>query len=122
MGYSEDSFDAADFDITPYLNPDGKDNLLAVKVYRWCDGSYFENQDFLRLAGIFRDVYLYSTTGVRISDYTVVTDLDDDFVDATLKLDVEIDNTTINDIGSREIYIDVKLFDCLLYTSPSPRD
>lgn len=122
VGYSEDSFDAADFDITPYLNPDGKDNLLAVKVYRWCDGSYFENQDFLRLAGIFRDVYLYSTTGVRISDYTVVTDLDDDFVDATLKLDVEIDNTTINDIGSREIYIDVKLFDAdgnqLFYDRP----
>lgn len=122
VGYSEDSFDAADFDITPYLNKDGKDNLLAVKVYRWCDGSYFENQDFLRLAGIFRDVYLYSTTGVRISDYTVVTDLDDDFVDAELRLDVKLDNTTVNEIGKNKLYIDVKLFDSdknqLLYDKP----
>ncbi len=122
VGYSEDTFDAADFDITPYLNADGKDNLLAVKVYRWCDGSYYENQDFLRLAGIFRDVYLYSTTPVRMSDYTVVTDLDDDFVDAELRLDVEIENTTINDIGNRRLYVDVKLYDAdknqLFYDKP----
>lgn len=109
VGYSEDSFDAADFDITPYLNADGKGNLLAVKVYRWCDGSYYENQDFLRLAGIFRDVYLYSTPGVRISDYTVVTDLDDSYKNAELKLDVEVSNTTVSEASGYAI--DVKLFD-----------
>ncbi len=109
VGYAEDSFDAHDFDITPYLNKDGKDNLLAVKVYRWCDGSYFEDQDFLRLAGIFRDVYLYSTTGVRMSDYFVVTDLDDDYKDATLKLDVEVTNTTAEKASG--LKLDVKLFD-----------
>lgn len=122
VGYSEDTFDAADFDITPYLNEDGQDNILAVKVYRWCDGSYYEDQDFLRLAGIFRDVYLYSTTGVRMSDYTVVTDLDDDYEDATLKIDVEIDNTTLNEVANRELSIDVKLFDAdgnqLFYNKP----
>ena len=110
VGYSEDTFDAADFDITPYLNPDGKDNLLAVEVHRWCDGSYFENQDFLRLAGIFRDVYLYSTTGVRISDYRVITDLDKSYKDADLKLEVEISNTTVSDTAEG-LTVDVKLFD-----------
>lgn len=109
VGYSEDSFDAADYDITPYLNTDGKDNLLAVKVHRWCDGSYFENQDFLRLAGIFRDVYLYSTTGVRISDYTVITDLDSSYKDAELQVSVNVSNTTLSD--SNDLYLDVKLFD-----------
>lgn len=111
VGYSEDSFDAADYDITPYLNTDGRDNLLCVKVYRWCDGSYYENQDFLRLGGIFRDVYLYSTTGVRISDYTVVTDLDNNYKDADLKLSVELENTTADDVSGKELGIDVKLFD-----------
>lgn len=111
VGYSEDSFDAADYDITPYLNADGKGNLLAVRVHRWCDGSYFENQDFLRMAGIFRDVYIYSTTGVRISDYTVVTDLDNSYKDAEVKLSVDISNTTLSDISAGEVYIDVKLYD-----------
>ena len=88
VGYSEDSFDASDFDITAYLNPDGKSNLIAVRVYRWCDGSYFENQDYMRYAGIFRDVYAYSLPGVNIADYTVVTDLDAQYTDATLKIEL----------------------------------
>lgn len=109
VGYAEDTFDAHDFDITPYLNADGKDNLLAVKVYRWCDGSYYEDQDFMRLAGIFRDVYLYSSTGVRISDYYVTTDLDDKYENATLSLDVDITNTTVE--KSAGMGVDVKLYD-----------
>lgn len=109
VGYSEDSFDIHDFDLTPYLNANGKDNLLAVKVYRWCDGSFFENQDFMRLAGIFRDVYLYSTTGVRMSDFKVVTDLDKNYKNATIKLDVEVTNTTA--LTASGLKLDVKLFD-----------
>lgn len=109
VGYSEDTFDAADYDITPYLNKDGKKNLLAVKVHRWCDGSYYENQDFMRLAGIFRDVYLYSTTGVRIKDYTVVTDLDKNFKDAELKISLDVDNTTAASVS--DMNINVRLFD-----------
>ena len=110
VGYSESSFDAADFDITPFLNDDGKDNLLAVQVYRWCDGSYFENQDFLRLAGIFRDVYVYSTPRVRIADYTVVTDLDDTYTNATLKIDVKLQSPDA-ELPSDGCSVNLKLFD-----------
>lgn len=56
VGYSEDSYTAHDFNITPYLHTDGTPNTLAVKVFRWSDGSFLENQDFIRLSGIFRDV------------------------------------------------------------------
>jgi len=111
VGYSEDSFDASDFDITAYLNPDGKDNLIAVKVYRWCDGSYFENQDYMRLAGIFRDVYAYSLPGVNLADYTVVTDLDAKFTDATLKINAEIFNSSTTAAEAGFYSLDVRLVD-----------
>lgn len=111
VGYSEDSFDASDFDITAYLNPDGKDNLIAVRVYRWCDGSYFENQDYMRLAGIFRDVYAYSLPGVNLADYTVITDLDDTFTDATLKINAEIFNSTITAAEAGFYSLDIRLVD-----------
>ena len=109
VGYTEDSFDAHDFDITPFLNKDGKDNLLAVRVHRWCDGSWLEDQDFLRLGGIFRDVALYATPAVHVRDYKVETDLDDTFTDANLKLRLNVSNMsseTVNSFG-----VDVKLFD-----------
>ena len=111
VGYSEDSYDASEFDLTPYLNKDGSENLLAVMVIRWCDGSYFENQDFIRLAGIFRDVYLYSTPAVQVFDYTVTTDLDKTYTDATLKLDVELLNKTTATLSAGKYSLDVKLFD-----------
>ena len=111
VGYAEDSFDAADFDITPYLNADGKNNLLAVKVYRWSDGSFFENQDFLRLGGIFRDVYVYSTASIRMADYTIVTDLDKNYKNSDLNVSVKLENTTTADIPEGELSVDVKLFD-----------
>ena len=111
VGYSEDSFDASEFDITEYLNKDGKDNLIAVKVYRWSDGSYFENQDYLRLAGIFRDVYVYSVSGVNISDYTVVTELDSSYKNAVLKISADIYNTTAEDYDSGFFNLDVRLID-----------
>ena len=110
VGYSEDSYDTSEFDITPYLNRDGSANTLAVMVIRWCDGSYFENQDFLRLAGIFRDVYIYSTPAVQIYDYTVITDLDDKYQNATLDLSVDILNRTAKEIPA-VFSVDVKLFD-----------
>ena len=109
VGYSEDSFDAAEFDITPFLNADGKDNLLAVKVIRWCDGSFIEDQDFLRLAGIFRDVYVYSTPSVYLEDYKVETDLDDSFTDATLKISADLLNSSSK--AAANFALDVKLFD-----------
>lgn len=120
VGYSEDSFDAAEFDITPFLNADGKDNLLAVKVVRWCDGSFIEDQDFLRLAGIFRDVYVYSTPSVYLEDYKVETDLDDTFTDATLRISADLLNSSAR--AASNFALDVKLFDAdgnnILASSP----
>lgn len=110
VGYSEDSYDTSEFDITPYLNRDGSENTLAVMVIRWCDGSYFENQDFLRLAGIFRDVYIYSTPAVQIYDYTVITDLDDKYQNATIDLTVDLLNRTAKEVPA-VFSVDVKLFD-----------
>ena len=109
VGYAEDSFDAKDFDITPFLNEDGKDNVLAVKVIRWCDGSYMEDQDYLRLAGIFREVYLYAAPAVRIRDYKVETDLDENYENADLSLDLYISNES--DEAADSYGVDVKLFD-----------
>jgi beta-galactosidase len=82
VGYSEDSMTAAEFDVTPFLGPGP--NLLAVQVFRWSDGSYLEDQDTWRLSGIYRDVYLYSTPGLRLADFAVRTDLDAAYRDATL--------------------------------------
>lgn len=109
VGYSEDMYDAATFDLTPFLTADGKDNLLAVRVHRWSDGSWLEEQDALRLGGIFRDVYLTATPAVHIRDYKVETDLDDAFTDAELKLSVDVNNQST---GAAENFgVDVKLFD-----------
>lgn len=88
VGYTQGSKTAAEFNITKYLKP-GK-NLLAVEVYRWSDGSYIEDQDFWRLAGIQRDVYLYATPLVHIRDYKVETDLDSEYKDATLKIRADV--------------------------------
>lgn len=109
VGYTENSFDTHDFDITPFLNADGKDNLLAVRVHRWSDGSWLEDQDFLRMAGIFRDVYLYATPAMHIRDYKVETDLDKTYTDATLSLDLQVQNQSTSDLDSYGV--DVKLFD-----------
>ncbi len=70
VGYSEDSKIAAEFDITKFLKP-GK-NLVAMQVMRWCDGSYLEDQDFWRLTGIAREVYLYARPQTHISDIQVI--------------------------------------------------
>ncbi|MEG0135733.1 MAG: glycoside hydrolase family 2 TIM barrel-domain containing protein [Cetobacterium sp.] len=92
VGYSEDSFTGHDFDITKYLKK-GK-NEIAVKVHRWSDGSWLESQDMIKLSGIFRDVFLYSTPKTYIRDYTVVTDLDKDYKDSDLNINVEVGTKT----------------------------
>ncbi len=90
VGYSQGSRLPAEFNITRYLNPG--ENLLAVEVYRWCDGSYLEDQDFWRLSGIFRDVILVSRAPLYIRDFHVQPLLDDQYRDATLKLRVAVKN------------------------------
>jgi len=77
IGYSEDSFTNADFDLTPYLQE--TNNKLAIEVFRWCDASWLEDQDFWRMSGIFRDVFLYTTKDTTINDFQVVTNLNDSF-------------------------------------------
>lgn len=89
-GYSEGSRLPAEFDVTSLLRP-GK-NQVAVEVYRWCDGSYMEDQDFFRLSGIYRNVSLVSRPAVHIRDFQVSTALDKDYKDADLELDVWVRN------------------------------
>ena len=90
VGYSEDSRTPAEFDLTPYLQS-GK-NTLAAEVYRWSDASYLEDQDFWRLSGIFRDVYLYSTPKVHVRDFYIRADLDPYYQDAVLKVTAKVHN------------------------------
>lgn len=84
VGYSEDSKMAAEFDITKYLKPG--ENLIAMQIYRWCDGSYLEDQDFWRLSGIAREVYLYARHPVHIEDLFIVPDLDAAYKDGQLNI------------------------------------
>ena len=92
VGYSEDTFSPHRFDITDYL-VDGE-NTLAVEVHKFCDGTWFEDQDMIYDGGIFRDVFLVSTPNVRISDYTVRTELDDTYTNAELQMKVDVSNIT----------------------------
>ncbi len=90
VGFSEGSRTPAEFDLTPYLKEG--DNLLAVEVYRWSDGSYLEDQDFWRLSGIYRDVYLYSTPRVHLRDFFVKADLVNHYRDGYLSVEGEVRN------------------------------
>ena len=82
VGYSEDSKLEAEFDITPFLK--SGENLLAARVMRWCDGTYLEDQDFWRMSGIARDVYVYARDKKRMEDLFVTPDLTDDCKTGTL--------------------------------------
>lgn len=88
VGYSQGSRSPAEFDLTAFVKP-GK-NLIAVEVYRFCDGSYLEDQDMWRFGGIQRAVWLYSTAPVRIQDFAVRTELDSDCRDATLRIEPKL--------------------------------
>jgi len=90
VGYSQGSRTPAEFNITGYLRQG--QNVLAVEVYRWSDGSYLEDQDFWRLSGIFRDVYLFSTADLHIRDFFIIPQLDDDYRDAVLNVTAEVIN------------------------------
>ena len=89
VGYSEDSKLECEFDLTKYIIP-GKKNLIAFQVFRWCDGSYLEDQDFFRLCGVARDSYLYSRPKKHISDIRISPDLDADYQDGKLFVLVDI--------------------------------
>ena len=88
VGYSQGSRTPAEFNITKYLK-DGE-NCIAVEVYRWCDGSYLEDQDFWRLSGIFRDVYLHTVAPIHIRDFYVRTGLTNNYTDVDFSLDIDV--------------------------------
>ncbi len=86
VGYSEDSKVAPEFDITPYLKPGA--NLIAFQTFRWCDGSYCEDQDFWRLSGVARQSYLYARDKkAQLNDLRITPDLTDNYTNGTLTLD-----------------------------------
>ena len=107
VGYSQGSMTPAEFDVTPYLN-NGK-NVLAVEVYRWSDGSYLECQDFWRLSGIYRDVYLYSTPRVHIQDFFVRAELDSNYNNGILKIHPKI--RIFDGVSIENIKIEAELYD-----------
>lgn len=107
VGYAEDSFTNDEFDITDYVRF-GEENTLAVKVFRWSDGSWIEDQDYFDLSGIFRDVYVYAAPQVRVRDFSVVTDLDENFVNSQLNVEVALRNYTA---AAADASVRVHLFD-----------
>ncbi len=107
VGFSVNSRNAADFDLTKYLKP-GK-NLLAVEVYTYSAGSYIEDQDMWRMSGIFRNVTLWSAPEVHIRDFFVKTDLDAKYQDATLSATAKVRNYSEQPAAARELQME--LFD-----------
>jgi beta-galactosidase len=106
-GYSQGSMEPAEFDITEYLQKG--ENLLAVEVYKWCDGSYLEDQDMWRTGGIHREVFLYSTAGERIFDFTVRTLLDSAYANAQLQIDLDLKSCNGNTMEGWQI--EAQLYD-----------
>ena len=91
VGYSEDAKTNSEFDITEFVHF-GKANLIALQVFKWSDGSYFECQDFWRLSGIERDITLYVQPKTHILDYKVVADLDSTYKNGILDVEVTVEN------------------------------
>lgn len=89
VGYSEDSFTPAEFEITKYLIEG--ENKLAVQVYKWSSGSWLEDQDFWRFSGIFREVYLYTVPKSHIRDMFIKQNIDDSYQTASLEVDMQIE-------------------------------
>ena len=88
VGYSQGSMEPAEFRLTPYLH--GGENSIALKVLKYSDGSYLEDQDMWRFGGIHRSIFLYATPPIRIRDFGVRTLLDDDYNNATIVIHPEL--------------------------------
>ena len=111
VGYSEDSYTAAEFDISKYLNAPGEQNNISVQVYRWSDGSYLEDQDFIRLSGIFRDVFLFcKDKDASIFDFNYTTDLDDNYENAVINTEVTLRRYNTED-EAKKYTVEATLFD-----------
>ncbi|RZL45942.1 MAG: glycoside hydrolase family 2, partial [Pedobacter sp.] len=113
VGYSEDSKLAAEFDITKYVKTG--ENLIALQVYRWSDGSYLECQDMWRISGIERDVYLFSTPKLNIVDFKTIATLDQTYTKGLLSASVKVNNYKIdqrtNHSKADSFYVSLDLVD-----------
>ena len=89
VGYAQDSFLPSEFDITPYVK--SGENTVALQVFRWSDGSYLEDQDGWRFSGIMRDVYVHHAPKSHIRDFYVFSDLDKEYKDAALNVEVDLE-------------------------------
>lgn len=92
VGFSKNSRNLAEFNITPYLNKEGKENTVAVEVYRHSDGSFLESQDMFRLPGIFRTVALTAKPQVQVRDFKAIPDLDETYTHAKLHITAQLQN------------------------------
>lgn len=106
VGYNEGAHEPFEFNITPYVK-EGK-NTLAVAVLKFCDGYYLEDQDYWRLAGIFDDVWLYATNNVRLFDWQIMTDLDQEYRNAVLTVKTVVKNYSDKDPGLFRLKAEVK--------------
>jgi beta-galactosidase len=106
VGYSQDSKTPAEFNITRYLKKGN--NTLSVEVYRWSDGSYLEDQDFFRLSGIQRSVFLHARPRTYIRDFFAIGDLENNYKDGLLKLDAELKTT---DPEAKEFTVEAAVFE-----------
>lgn len=103
VGYSEDSRLPAEFDITGYLIPGS--NTLAVEVYQWSDGSYLEDQDYWRMSGIYRDVYLYSVPLFHLRDYWLKAEFNEDMSAADFIVEADFRNFGAKGAHLLEVYL-----------------
>ena len=108
VGMSKDSKTPAEFDITKYAKP-GALNTIALQVFRWCDGSYLEDQDFFRLSGIERDVYLYSAPKTHIRDLEVIGKLEPDYKNGVLSIKADLINYLPKD--AKNMVVEASLID-----------
>ncbi|UKS23892.1 DUF4981 domain-containing protein [Paenibacillus sp. HWE-109] len=99
IGYSEDSFTPAEFDLTPHIREG--ENKLAVEVYQRSTGSWLEDQDFWRMSGIFRDVYLYTVPKVHVWDMRVKADLDDAYEQGLLEIELKLRNEHMETVRAK---------------------
>ncbi|WP_437054557.1 glycoside hydrolase family 2 TIM barrel-domain containing protein [Streptomyces sp. enrichment culture] len=106
-GYDEDSYTPSEYDITPHLR-EGT-NQIAVEVYRYSDGDWLEDQDMIRLSGIFRSVYLYSTPAVHLRDFKLDTPLADDYTAAELKVTAHVRSS--DEVSGGLYTVDIMLYD-----------
>lgn len=107
VGYSEDSKLEAEFNLTPYLKV-GQKNLIAFQVFRWCDGSYLEDQDFFRYSGVGRDCYLYTRNKKQITDIRIIPDLDEQYHNGLLSINLTMKNSgnvalTLFDASNKQV-------------------